>query len=149
MKKYNIANYIRYKEDVKALKPKGEVWDYFDREEVIKAYLPLVENIARKFSTSDQASGILSIMDLIQEGSIGLVLAVDRLDWSVLEKTEDIEKTLKSFFGKRIKGAIRRRIDIHRGNIRIPEHKLGEIRKDGGKNEKMVQMFFNSVFLSI
>ena len=88
-------------------------------------------------------------MDLIQEGSIGLVLAVDRLDWSVLEKTEDIEKTLKSFFGKRIKGAIRRRIDIHRGNIRIPEHKLGEIRKDGGKNEKMVQMFFNSVFLSI
>ena len=147
MKKYNIANYIRYKEDVKALKPKGEVWDYFDREEVIKAYLPLVENIARKFSTSDQASGILSIMDLIQEGSIGLVLAVDRLDWSVLEKTEDIEKTLKSFFGKRIKGAIRRRIDIHRGNIRIPEHKLGEIRKDGGKNEKMVQMFFNSVFL--
>ena len=149
MKKYNIANYIRYKEDVKAMKPKGEVWDYFDREEVIKAYLPLVENIARKFSTSDQASGILSIMDLIQEGSIGLVLAVDRLDWSVLEKTEDIEKTLKSFFGKRIKGAIRRRIDIHRGNIRIPEHKLGEIRKDGGKNEKMVQMFFNSVFLSI
>jgi RNA polymerase sigma factor (sigma-70 family) len=149
MKKYSIANYVRYKEDIKALKPKGEVWDYFDREEVIHMYLPLVENIARKFPSNQQAIGVLTIMDLIQEGSYGLVRAVDKLDWSVLEKTEDIEKTLKSFFGKRIKGAIRRRIDIHRGNIRIPEHKLGEMRKDGGKNEKMVEMFFNSVFLSI
>ena len=149
MKKYSIANYVRYKEDIKALKPKGEVWDYFDREEVIYMYLPLVENIARKFPSNQQAIGILTIMDLIQEGSYGLVRAVDKLDWLVLEKTEDIEKTLKSFFGKRIKGAIRRRIDIHRGNIRIPEHKLGEMRKDGGKNEKMVEMFFNSVFLSI
>ena len=149
MKKYSIANYVRYKEDIKALKPKGEVWDYFDREEVIHMYLPLVENIARKFPSNQQAIGILTIMDLIQEGNYGLVRAVDKLDWSVLEKTEDIEKTLKSFFGKRIKGAIRRRIDIHRGNIRIPEHKLGEMCKDGGKNEKMVEMFFNSVFLSI
>ena len=149
MKKYSIANYVRYKEDIKALKPKGDVWDYFDRKEVIHMYLPLVENIARKFPSNQQAIGILTIMDLIQEGSYGLVRAVDKLDWSVLEKTEDIEKTLKSFFGKRIKGAIRRRIDIHRGNIRIPEHKLGEMRKDGGKNEKMVEMFFNSVFLSI
>ena len=149
MKKYSIANYVRYKEDIKALKPKGEVWDYFDREEVIHMYLPLVENIARKFPSNQQAIGVLTIMDLIQEGSYGLVRAVDKLDWLVLEKTEDIEKTLKSFFGKRIKGAIRRRIDIHRGNIRIPEHKLGEMRKDGGKNKKMVEMFFNSVFLSI
>ena len=30
MKKYNIANYVRYKEDVKAMKPKGDVWDYFN-----------------------------------------------------------------------------------------------------------------------
>ena len=149
MKKYNIANYIRYKEDIKAMKPKGEVWDYFDREEVIKMYLPLVENIARKFPSSQQAIGVLTIMDLIQEGSYGLVRAVDKLDWSVLEKTEDIEKTLKSFFGKRIKGAIRRRIDMHRGNMRIPEHQLNKIRKDNGKDKKMVTMFFNSIFLSI
>lgn len=46
MKKYSIANYVRYKEDIKALKPKGDVWDYFDRKEVIHMYLPLVENIA-------------------------------------------------------------------------------------------------------
>tara|TARA_R110002020_G_scaffold474527_1_gene706183 strand:- start:67 stop:822 length:756 start_codon:yes stop_codon:yes gene_type:complete len=149
MKKYNIANYIRYKEEIKSMKPKGEVWDYFDRKETIKMYLPLVENIARKFPSGQQAIGVLTIMDLIQEGSIGLILAVDRLDWTVLEKTEDIEKTLKSFFSKRIKGAIRRRIDMYRGNMRIPEHKLNEIRNNNGKDKLMVEMFFNSIFLSI
>ena len=100
-----------------------------------------------KFSTSDFASGILSKLDMIQCGSEALTRAVDKLDWEVLEKADDIEKTLKSFFSKRIKGAIRRRIDRHRGNIRIPEHKLNEMRKT--KDKKMVQMFFNSIFLSI
>ena len=149
MKKYNIQNYIRYKEDLNTLKPKGDIWNYFDRTEVIHKYLPLVENLARKFSTSDQASGILSILDLIQEGSIGLILAVDKLDWTELEPSKDIDQTLKSFFSKRIKGAIRRRIDMHRGNMRIPEHRLNKMRKNGGKDKKMVEMFFNSIFLSI
>ena len=112
-------------------------------------FLPLVENLARKFSTSQQASGVLSINDLIQEGSVGLVAAVDRIDWEKLCESDDIEKTIKSFLSKRIKGAIRRAIDINRGNIRIPEHKLNEIRKDFGKNRQMVEMFFNSIFLSI
>jgi len=35
-----------------------------------------------------------------------------------------------------------------RGGIRIPEHKLNEIRKNP-KDKKMVEMFFNSMFLSI
>jgi DNA-binding CsgD family transcriptional regulator len=47
-----------------------------------------------------------------------------------------------------IKGAIRRAVDINRGDIRIPEHKLNEIRRNP-KDEKMVAMFFNSVFSSI
>jgi RNA polymerase sigma factor (sigma-70 family) len=149
MKKYNIQNYIRYKEEIKALKPKGDIWNYFDRTEVIHKYLPLVENLARKFSTSDQASGILSILDLIQIGSEALVRAADKLDWTELEPSRDIDQTLKSFFSKRIKGAIRRRIDMHRGNMRIPEHRLNEMRKNGGKDKKMVEIFFNSIFLSI
>jgi DNA-directed RNA polymerase sigma subunit (sigma70/sigma32) len=66
----------------------------------------------------------------------------------MLNESEDIEKTLKSFFSKRIKGNLRRRIDINRGDIRIPEHKLNEIRNNP-KDKKLVEMFFNSVFLSI
>ncbi len=149
MKKYNIQNYIRYKEDLKSTlgNIEGKFWDEYTRDEMIIKFLPLVETMARKFSTSQQASGILSIMDLLQQGSEGLIKAVDRLEWETLEKSDDIEKTLKSFFSKRIKGTIRRQIDKLRGNIRIPEHQLNNMRKN--KDKKRVEMFFNSIFLSI
>lgn len=151
MKKYNVQNYIRYKEDLKKsiLNLEGKFWDEYTRDELIVKFLPLVENIARKFSTTQQASGVLSINDLIQEGSIGLTAAVDRLDWDKLNESDDTEKTLKSFLSKRIKGAIRRAIDINRGDIKIPEHKLIEMRKNEGKDRKITEMFFNSVFSSI
>ena len=151
MKHYNIQNYIRYKRDLEAtIKriPKKEFSDY-TREELITTFLPLVENLARKFATSQQASGVMAITDLIQEGSMGLIKAVDRIDWITIEESEDKEKTLKSFFSKRIKGGIRRAIDINRGQMRLPEHITNEIRKNFGKDKKMVAMFFNSIFLSI
>ena len=149
MKKYNVKNYIRYKEDVKASMPEDKPYDQYTRNELIIRFLPLVENLGRKFATSQQASGVLNINDIIQIGSEGLTRAVDKLDWELLKESEDQEKTLKSFFSKRIKGAMRRRIDMARGNMRIPEHKLNEIRRDNGKDQKMVAMFFNSIFLSI
>lgn len=147
MKKYNIANYIRYKEDLKSSIPVDKPYREYTRNELIVKFLPLVETMGRKFSTSDQASGVLTILDFIQCGSEALVKAVDRLDWERIDESDDEEKTLKSFFSKRIKGGIRRRIDMARGNIRIPEHKLNEMRKT--KDKKAVQMFFNSIFLSI
>jgi len=150
MKKYNIQNYIRYKNDVKTsiANMEGLTWNEYSRDQLIVKFMPLVENLARKFSTTQQASGVLSINDLLQIGNEGLIKAVDKLDWEMLNESEDIEKTLKSFFSKRIKGNIRRRIDMARGDMRIPEHKLNEIRKNP-KDKKMVELFFNSVFLSI
>ena len=130
MKKYNVQNYVRYKEDLKKSMPSEKFYDYYSRDELIVKFLPLVENLARKFSTTQQASGVLSINDLIQIGSEALIKAVDKLDWEKLIDSEDIEKTLKSFFAKRIKGHIRRRVDMARGGMRIPEHKLNEIRKN-------------------
>ena len=38
---------------------------------------------------------------------------------------------------------------MYRGDMRIPEHKLNDIRKNFGKDEKMVAMFFNSIFMSL
>ena len=142
MKKYNVPNYVRYKNDVKTsiANLEGKMWDEYTRDEMIVKFMPLVENLARKFSTTQQASGVLSINDLIQIGSEGLIKAVDKLDWLQLSESEDIEKTLKSFFSKRIKGNLRRRIDMMRGDIRIPEHKLNEIRKNP-ENKAMVAMF--------
>ena len=151
MKKYNIQNYVRYKQDLeRKLKKLGDKsWEDCDRDELIVKFLPLVENLARKFSTSQQASGCMDITDLIQEGAAGLTHAVERLDKEMLLLSEDQEKTLKSFLAKRIKGAIRRGIDINRGDMRIPEHKLNEIRRSFGRDKKMLTMFFNSIFLSI
>jgi RNA polymerase sigma factor (sigma-70 family) len=151
MKKYNVQNYIRYKEDVKDCISRipGKFWDEYTRDELIVTFLPLVENLARKFPTSQQATGVMSINDLIQEGSAGLIAAVDKIIWSNITESEDPEKTIKSFLSKRIRGAIRRGIDMNRGTMRIPEHKLNEIRKDFGEDKKAVALFFNSVFLSI
>ena len=151
MRSYSIQNYIRYKEDltraIKAIPHKP--WNEYTRRELVVKFLPLVENLARKFPSGQQASGIMNIMDFIQEGSFGLIRAVDKIDWHMLMQSEDIEKTLKSFLAKRIRGAIRRGIDSNRGTMRIPEHKINEIRRYFSKDRKMVEMFFNSIFLSI
>ena len=148
MKKYNVKNYIRYKEDVKQAIANVELKDFVDytSEELKVIFLPLVENIGRKFATSQEASGVMSIMDIIQEGSLQLCKAVDKIDRDKLIESDDVEKTLKSFLAKRIRGGIRREIDRNRGTMRIPEHKLNEMRST--KDEKMVRMFFNSIFLS-
>ena len=90
-----------------------------------------------------------SILDIIQEGYVNLIKAVDKIDWEKLIDSDDVELSLKSFLSKRIKGGIRRAIDKNRGTMRIPEHKIEQIRKNGGKDKKMVAMFFNSIFLSI
>ena len=151
MKHYNINNYIRYKKDVEeTIKriTKKEFSDY-SRNELTITFLPLVENLARKFATSQQASGVMAITDLIQEGSLNLIKAVDRIQWSMIDESEDPEKTIKSFLSKRIKGGIRRAIDINRGQMRLPEHVTNDIRKNFGKDKVAVSMFFNSIFLSI
>ena len=33
--------------------------------------------------------------------------------------------------------------------MRIPEHKINEIRKDNGEDKQAIEMFFNSVFTSL
>lgn len=151
MKHYNIRNYVAYKEDIeKSIKNIGkkEFIDY-TRDELIVTFTPLVEKLARKFSTSQQASGVMTIMDLIDEGNVGLIKAVDKIVWETIYDTDDPEKRLKSFLSKRIKGSIRRAIDMNRGGIRIPEHKLNEMRKAAGDDKKAVEMFFNSIFQSL
>jgi RNA polymerase sigma factor (sigma-70 family) len=151
MKSYHVPNYILYKEDVKQsiINIGNKLWEGYTRDELIVKFLPLVENIAKKFSTTTQASGVLDITDLIQSGSKGLILAVDKIEWTTIERSNDPEKTIKSFLSKRIKGSIRRDIDINRGSIKLPEHKLNEIRKNNGEDHAMIAMFFNSIFLSI
>jgi|TARA_R110000744_G_scaffold296054_1_gene406013 RNA polymerase sigma factor (sigma-70 family) len=128
MKKYNINNYLIYKRDLELSIPESKSWDEYTRNELIIKFMPLVENLARKFATSHQAIGILSINDLIQFGNLALIAAIDKLDWDVLFQREDMEQTLKSFLSKRVKGGIRRSIDICMSDIKIPDWKLNEMR---------------------
>ena len=132
MKKFNIQNYARFKNDLNEV----NLDLYNDRDKLIVENIKLVENIARSFSTMQQASGVLDITDMIQEGTIGLIAAVDKIEWQTIKLSTNPERTLKSFLSKRIKGAIRRAIDINRGNIRIPEHKLNDMRKNSEQEKK-------------
>ena len=157
MKNYNLQNFKRHQEDIdqcsKRVRPltNQELTD----EELVVKYMPLVERIAKTFSTSDVASGVLSINDLIQCGYIGLVQQINKLDRDILAGSEHPEKTLKSFLTKRIKGTIRRHININRGDMKIPEWKLNELRKldldevDGEQEyDPRVALFFSQVFQS-
>ena len=148
MKKYNQNNFTRYKQDVKASQPNQKSWDKYTRDELIVKFMPLVENIARKFKDSDAANGVISLSDRIQFGNIGLIKAVDKIVWSQIMTSKDSERTIKSYFSKRIRGAIRRATDANRSGMRIPEHKLNEIRSDF-ENYKNSELYFNSIFQSI
>ena len=60
MRKYNIANYVRYKKDVEAQlskvkKPVDGDYTPLTNKEIQINFLHLVETLARKQSTSDQA----------------------------------------------------------------------------------------------
>ena len=145
MKNYDNYNYSRYKADIKANMPEGKFWDEYTRDELIIKFLPLVENIARKFSTSDSAIGVMNITDLIAMGHVGLIQAVDKIQWKQIFDSKDPERTLKSYLAKRIRGAIRRSVDGNRAGMRLPEHKLNEIRKNFNEDNSL--LFFNSAFL--
>ena len=148
MKKYSVENYIRYKNDVKSSMPEDKPYVAYTRDELIIKFLPLVENLARKFASSEQSIGVMTINDLLQIGSEGLVKACNKVDFIKLQQSEDVDKTMKSFLSKRIRGAIRRQIDINVGSMRIPEAKRNMMRKEPD-NKELVQLFFNSIFLSI
>ena len=80
MKKYNIPNYVRYKNDliIKLKLIEDIAIEDLSEVELQWKFMLLVENIARKFSTTQQASGVMSINDLIQEGNIGLTKEIGR-----------------------------------------------------------------------
>ena len=51
MKNYNVQNYIRYKKDLESSISRLDdmQYDEHSRDELVIRFMPLVENIARKF----------------------------------------------------------------------------------------------------
>lgn len=80
------------------------------RDKMIVSNLRLVVSVAKKFSFSN-----LSLMDLIQEGTLGLMKAVDRFD---------VDKGFKfsTYATWWIRQSISRSISNHSKTIRVPVH---------------------------
>ena len=79
-------------------------------------------------------------MDFIGFGHIGLVQAMKKLDYEKWKESEDLEKTIKSFLSKRIKGAIRRNIDKNRGSMSP---------NNDGRNVFLWMVFMGFIFVSL
>jgi RNA polymerase primary sigma factor len=89
------------------------------RERLVAAYQPLVLNIARRYLRRDTA---MDLMDLVQEGNIGLLTALDQYDLSM-----DTEFSTLAF--TYIRGAITAALWQGDGLIRLPDHKARALHR--------------------
>ena len=94
-----------------------EAGDTYARKQLAQANLRLVVNIAKKFNSTS-----FSFLDLIQEGNIGLMKAVDKFDYRKGFKFS----TYATWW---IRQAISRAINDKSRIIRIPVHQCERINK--------------------
>lgn len=85
--------------------------------EMVNANLRLVVSVAREYG----GRGV-PLLDLIQEGSIGLIVAAKKFDY-----TRNLK--FSTYATKWIRQGITRYIMNHAGLIRVPQHTLERIRK--------------------
>jgi RNA polymerase primary sigma factor len=96
------------------------------KRELMEANLRLVVSVAKRYLGSD-----LSLLDLVQEGNIGLMKAVDRFQYRRGFKFS----TYATWW---IRQAITRAIADHSRTIRIPVHKVETLNRISRVNRNMI-----------
>ncbi len=127
LKEIGKVNLLTYEEEVELAKRK-EKGDREAEMKLIEANLRLVVSIAKKFSG---AKG-LSLLDLIQEGNIGLFRAVEKFEYRKGYKFS----TYATWW---IRQAITRALADQSRTIRIPVHMVETINKFQQINRQLIQ----------
>lgn len=99
---------------------------YFLRQEMTRHNLRLVFFLAKKYIDRE-----LPILDLIQEGNIGLMKAVDRY--------QPARGSFSTYAGWYIEGHIKRSLAQHARTVRLPVHVISSIKKLYDIYEELVQ----------
>lgn len=111
-----LLSAVELRRSVRAL-DKSEIKVYFAKQELVEANLRLVVSLAKKYTNRG-----LQFLDLIQEGNIGLMKAVDKFEYQRGYKFS----TYATWW---IRQAITRAIADQARTIRIPVHMIETINK--------------------
>ncbi len=114
-------------EEEKELARKIKQWDEEAKKRLIEANLRLVISIAKRFLGSK-----LSFMDLIQEGNVGLIKAIEKFD-------PDKDFKFSTYATWWIKQSITKAIADMTKNVRIPVHLIDEINAYNRASQELFQ----------